>query len=52
MSDEAPAQGGKSLPTGNGKMIDKATAMQFYQAAGNDPRKAEALATQKGWRVR
>ena len=32
------------LPSGNGKTIDKATARQFYEAAGNDPNKARQLA--------
>jgi hypothetical protein len=46
--------GGKTsgaLPQGGGKVIDKDTAMQFYQAAGNDPAKARALAIQNGWQV-
>jgi hypothetical protein len=40
-----------ALPPGNGKFIDKATAQQFYQAAGNDPNKARQLAIQNGWKV-
>lgn len=40
-----------TLPQGSGKAIDKATAMQFYQAAGNDPNKARQLAIQNGWQV-
>jgi hypothetical protein len=40
-----------SLPRGNGRTIDRATAQQFYQAAGNDPDKARQLATQSGWQV-
>lgn len=43
------ANGG--LPQGGGKVIDKATAMQFYRAAGNDPNKARQLAAQNGWKV-
>jgi hypothetical protein len=39
------------LPQGAGKTIDKDTAMQFYQAAGNDPAKAKQLAIQNGWKV-
>ena len=39
------------LPSGNGKTIDKATARQFYEAAGNDPDKARQLAIQNGWKV-
>ena len=39
------------LPQGAGKMIDKATALQFYKAAGNDPVKAQKLATDNGWKV-
>jgi len=40
-----------ALPSGNGKFIDKATAQQFYRAAGNDPNKARQLALQNGWKV-
>jgi hypothetical protein len=43
--------GAATLPKGNGKAIDKATAQQFYQAAGNDPDKARQLAIQNGWQV-
>lgn len=39
------------LPDGGGKLIDKATAMQFYKAAGNDPNKARQLALQNHWKV-
>jgi hypothetical protein len=39
------------LPAGNGRVIDKATAQQFYQIAGGDPKKAMALAMQNGWKV-
>jgi hypothetical protein len=39
------------LPAGNGRTIDKATAQQFYQIAGGDPKKAMALAIQNGWKV-
>jgi uncharacterized membrane protein len=48
-----PLQGGQAgaLPQGGGKLIDKATVQQFYQAAGNDPVKARALAVQNGWKV-
>lgn len=47
----APAGGGGKLPQGNGQPIDKATAQQFYQAAGGDPAKARQLAAQSGWKV-
>jgi len=47
---EKPALTG-TLPNGNGRVIDKATAMQFYEAAGRDPQKAQQLATQNGWKV-
>jgi len=47
---EKPALTG-ALPNGNGRVIDKATAMQFYEAAGRDPQKAQQLATQNGWKV-
>lgn len=43
--------GAAALPKGNGGVIDKATAMQFYAAAGNDPAKAKQLAIQNGWQV-
>ena len=39
------------LPQGGGKVIDKQTALKFYQAAGNDPNKARDFATQNGWKV-
>lgn len=39
------------LPNGGGKAIDKATAQQFYEAAGHDPDKARKLAVQNGWKV-
>jgi hypothetical protein len=39
------------LPQGAGKVIDKATAQQFYEAAGRDPNKARDLAIQSGWKV-
>jgi hypothetical protein len=39
------------LPAGNGQVIDKATAQMFYQVAGGDPKKAQALAIQNGWKV-
>jgi hypothetical protein len=42
---------GASLPHGNGRVIDKATAQQFYDAAGGDPNRARTLATQNGWKV-
>lgn len=45
------APNSSQLPQGGGKAIDKATAMQFYQAAGNDPAKAKQLAIQNGWKV-
>jgi hypothetical protein len=40
-----------ALPNGGGKPIDKATAQQFYKAAGGDPKKARALAQQNNWAV-
>lgn len=46
----APSSG-PALPNGGGKTIDAATAKQFYDAAGKDPRKAQALAEQNGWKV-
>lgn len=46
------AQDGAQLPQGGGKVIDPATAKQFYSAAGNDPKKARQLAVQNGWKVR
>lgn len=49
-SSQAPAASGP-LPQGAGKVIDQATALQFYKAAGNDPAKARQLATQNGWKV-
>ena len=39
------------LPEGAGKVIDKATAQQFYRQAGNDPDKARQLAIQNGWKL-
>jgi hypothetical protein len=39
------------LPDGDGKVIDKETARQFYDAAGGDPVKARALAQQNHWKV-
>jgi hypothetical protein len=47
----APQSSAASLPKGNGRAIDKATAQQFYQAAGGDPDKARTLAMQNGWQV-
>jgi hypothetical protein len=46
-----PPSGAAALPQGGGKVIDKDTAMKFYQAAGNDPAKAKQLAIQNGWKV-
>jgi hypothetical protein len=43
--------GGGALPQGGGKVIDKATVQQFYQAAGNDPAKARKMATDAGWKL-
>jgi hypothetical protein len=43
--------GGSQLPQGAGKVIDKATAQQFYESAGRDPNKARQLAIQNGWKV-
>jgi hypothetical protein len=40
-----------TLPDGAGKTIDKATALKFYEAAGKDPAKAQALAEQNHWKV-
>jgi len=40
-----------TLPKGNGKTIDKATAQEFYKAAGGDPKKAQKLAEDNGWKV-
>ena len=39
------------LPTGNGQKIDPSTARIFFQLSGNDPNKARAAATAKGWSV-
>jgi len=39
------------LPKGDGKILDDATARQFYEAAGRDPNKARSLATQNGWKI-
>lgn len=39
------------LPQGGGRVIDRDTAMRFYQTAGNDPAKAKQLAIQNGWKV-
>jgi len=47
----APWASHASLPNGGGKLIDKATAEKFYEAAGRDRAKAEALAIQNGWKV-
>lgn len=44
-------QTGAALPQGAGKVIDKATAQQFYEAAGRDPDKARKMATDSGWKV-
>lgn len=38
-----------ALPTGNGRRIDADTAKIFLTLAGNDPKKARAAATAKGW---
>lgn len=46
-----PDNPGGTLPRGNGKVIDKATAKQYYDAAGRDPKKAQVLAEQNGWVV-
>jgi hypothetical protein len=37
------------LPNGGGKLIDKATAKRFYDAAGGDPAKTRALIKQNNW---
>jgi hypothetical protein len=47
---QAPGGQSPTLPNGGGKTIDPATAQQFYQAAGNDPVKARALAQRSGWK--
>jgi hypothetical protein len=46
-----PVVGGAQLPRGNGQVIDKDTASQFYKAAGGDPDKARKLATDSGWKL-
>ena len=38
-----------ALPTGNGQKIDAPTARIFFTLSGNDPNKARAAATKKGW---
>ncbi len=38
-----------ALPTGNGQRIDPATAQIFLRLTGNDPQRARAAATAKGW---
>lgn len=50
-STPIPDNPGGTLPKGQGKTIDKTTAIQFYNAAGKDPKKAQALAEQNGWVV-
>ncbi len=40
-----------ALPKGGGAVIDKATAMKFYEAAGRDPEKANKLALENGWKT-
>jgi hypothetical protein len=50
-SGNATKTGATALPQGGGKVIDKNTAMQFYQAAGNDPDKARTLALKNGWQI-
>jgi hypothetical protein len=42
---------GLSRTQGGGRVIDAATARQFYDAAGSDPEKARALAAQSGWKA-
>jgi hypothetical protein len=44
MTDQPP------LPNGGGQVIDSPTIRLFLKAAGNDPAKAEALASQYGWK--
>jgi len=39
------------LPDGGGKVIDRATAQKFYEAAGRDPDKARDLAKANHWKV-
>jgi hypothetical protein len=46
-----PTPNAGALPQGGGKVIDQATAQQFYEAAGKDPAKATALAQKNGWKV-
>lgn len=50
LTGQAPAAV-QDLPTGKGKVIDKATARRFYQAAGGDPVKAQKMAESAGWKV-
>lgn len=47
-----PETGGGELPSGNGKVIDEATARKFYDAAGGNAEKARANALAKGWKLR
>jgi len=51
MRPRSMRQTGPSLPQGGGKVIDTATAQQFYQAAGNDPAKARQMAADAGWKI-
>jgi hypothetical protein len=44
-----PVASTATLPEGGGKALDRATAMQFYEAAGKDPVKARELAAQHHW---
>lgn len=42
---------GAPPPAGGGKVIDPATAQQFYKQNGNDPAKARAAALAAGWKL-
>jgi hypothetical protein len=46
-----PRQAGAPLPAGGGRVMDKATAQKFYDAARGDPAKARALAAQYNWKL-
>lgn len=48
---ESKSRGTTDLPQGGGKVLDKDTAMKFYQAAGSDPAKARDMAKKAGWVV-
>jgi hypothetical protein len=50
-TSQGGASSGAALPDGGGKVIDKATALKFYEAAGKDPEKARQLAIQNHWKA-